>query len=187
MNKKSYDFRNKKATGFTPTPIPTYIGGGANVERKTFDMRKTENGGMGVSSLNKRGFTIIELLVVIAIIAVLSSIIMVVLSGTKEKSRDARRVSDMHEIQSALNLYFTDNNRFPIITSPITITGSDAFSVEMKNAGVISRVPVDPVNTGTSVYSYVSSTSGVDYTISFCMETNNIQKYSQGCGNTINP
>lgn len=133
------------------------------------------------------GFTIIELLVTIAIIAVLSSIIMVVLSGTKEKSRDARRVSDIHEIQNALNLYFTDNNRFPIINPSVDITGSDAFSIEMKNAGVIPIVPVDPINTPPLVYSYVSSTNGVDYTISFCMETNNIQKYPQGCGNTISP
>jgi len=136
---------------------------------------------------SKKGFTIIELMVVIAVIAVLSSIVLVLLGNAKEKSRDARRVSDMREIQNALNLYFTDNNRFPRVTPAVDITGSDAFSTEMEAAGVISEMPTDPVNTGGSVYSYVSSENGAVYTISFCLETDSIQGYSQGCGNTISP
>jgi len=135
----------------------------------------------------KKGFTIIELLVTIAIVAVLSSVILVALSNAKEKSRDARRLSDMNEIQNALNLYFTDNNRFPIVTPAVDITGSDAFSIEIEGAGVISETPTDPVNTGGLVYSYVSSSSGADYTLSFCLETDTVPGHSQGCGNTINP
>jgi len=136
---------------------------------------------------NKRGFTIIELLVVVAVIAVLSSVIMVALSNAKEKSRDARRASDMREIQNALNLYFTDNNRFPVVTTAVDITGSDAFSTALEVAGVISDTPTDPVNAENLVYSYVSSSNGANYTISFCLETDTIQGYSQGCGNTISP
>ena len=57
------------------------------------------------SSANK-GFTLIELLVVIAIIGVLASIVLASLNSARRKSRDARRIVDVKQIQLALELYF---------------------------------------------------------------------------------
>lgn len=54
----------------------------------------------------KKGFTLIELLVVIAIIGVLASVVLASLNTARRKSRDARRVSDIKQIQMALELYF---------------------------------------------------------------------------------
>lgn len=45
-----------------------------------------------------RGFTLVELLAVIAIIGVLSSIVLMGLSGSRAKARDAKRVSDLQNI-----------------------------------------------------------------------------------------
>jgi len=44
--------------------------------------------------------------VVIAIIGVLSSVVLVSLKGVREKSRDARRISDLTQIRTALILYY---------------------------------------------------------------------------------
>jgi len=60
-----------------------------------------------------KGFTLIELLVVIAIIGILSSVVLASLNSAREKSRDARRVSDIKQIQLALELYFDSNGEYP--------------------------------------------------------------------------
>lgn len=59
------------------------------------------------------GFTLIELLVVIAIISLLSSVVLASLNSTRKKARDARRLSDMKQIQTALALYYDVNNNYP--------------------------------------------------------------------------
>jgi len=56
-----------------------------------------------------KGFTLIELLVVIAIIGLLSTLAVVSLNGARSKARDARRVSDLKAVSSALELFRDDN------------------------------------------------------------------------------
>ena len=61
----------------------------------------------------QRGFTLIELLVVIAIIGILSSVILASLGNARAKSRDATRLSNVRQIQNALELYYADNGEYP--------------------------------------------------------------------------
>jgi prepilin-type N-terminal cleavage/methylation domain-containing protein len=61
---------------------------------------------------NKKGFTLIELLVVIAIIGLLSTLAVVALSSARQKSRDSKRVSDMKQVQTAMELMFSANNSY---------------------------------------------------------------------------
>ncbi|OGF27180.1 hypothetical protein A2331_00370 [Candidatus Falkowbacteria bacterium RIFOXYB2_FULL_34_18] len=63
--------------------------------------------------MNKKGFTLIELLVVIAIIGLLSTLAVVSLNNARLKSRDARRLADVKQMQTALELFFTDCNAYP--------------------------------------------------------------------------
>jgi prepilin-type N-terminal cleavage/methylation domain-containing protein len=64
---------------------------------------------------HKRGFTLIELLVVISIIGLLATIVLVSLGSARGKARDVRRLSDMRQIQMALEMYYgANNNQYPV-------------------------------------------------------------------------
>jgi prepilin-type N-terminal cleavage/methylation domain-containing protein len=62
----------------------------------------------------KTGFTLIELMVVIAIIGILSTIVTASLTTAKQKSRDAKRIADVKNIQLALEQYYNDNLNYPV-------------------------------------------------------------------------
>lgn len=107
-----------------------------------------------------RGFTLIELLVAIAIIGILSSILMVNLSGFRERTRDTTRKKDLRTIQTALELYRADTSSYP---ASLPSCGTD-----ISNGGVayLKKLPCDPV-TG-SKYNYTTPGSG--YEIYACLE-----------------
>lgn len=92
-----------------------------------------------------RGFTLIELLVVIAIIGILSSVVLASLNSARQKSRDARRVSDIKQMQLALELYFDANGGYPASTTPLAPT-------------YIAAIPTDPQT--QAAYSYAALGSG---------------------------
>ena len=131
------------------------------------------------------GFTILELLISVAIIAMLSAITMTLLSGVKEKNRDAKRMQDIHQLQNALSLYYANHSQFPIAATAINITGTDTFSEELEADGVIPAVQTDPLYPAQA-YVYESS-AGSTFTITFCLETDTIEGYSVGCNNTVTP
>jgi prepilin-type N-terminal cleavage/methylation domain-containing protein len=103
------------------------------------------------------GFTLIELMVVIAIIALLATIITASLGSSRQKGRDARRVSDIKTIQLALENYYNDNLMFP--------KNIYATSGTPPNNGLapnyLSVVPTDPSSSVTPTTCASSpSTSG---------------------------
>lgn len=108
----------------------------------------------------RSGFTLIELLVVISIIGLLSSIVVASLDAARGRARDAQRLSDMRQIETALELFFNDNGHYPDITTNV---GTCNYKVGCK-IGVgdqiddllspyISSVPQDPLHDG-NVYFY---------------------------------
>jgi prepilin-type N-terminal cleavage/methylation domain-containing protein len=66
-----------------------------------------------MTRINQRGFTLIELLVVVAIIGLLVSVIAVGFGNARLKSRDAKRLSDMSQFKSGLDLYYTSHGGYP--------------------------------------------------------------------------
>lgn len=104
-----------------------------------------------------KGFTLIELLVVIAIIGILASIVIVGLDGARKRGRDARRISDLKAMQSALEMYYDKNNQYPTAIDYRTFyTGTsrtDAWDPTISSSFAqnlspyLTTMPKDPVNT----------------------------------------
>ena len=65
------------------------------------------------SEQQNRGFTLIELLVTIAIIGILSAVVLTSMGGARNIANDGRRISDIKNIQLALELYYDVNSEYP--------------------------------------------------------------------------
>lgn len=63
---------------------------------------------------SKKGFTLIELLIVIVIIGILATVVIGIVGvNGQRKARDTKKKADIHEIQTALENYFTDKDQYP--------------------------------------------------------------------------
>lgn len=114
---------------------------------------------------SKLGFTLIELLVVVAIIGLLTSIISVSLNLSRVKARDARRVHDLKQIKSGMDLFFANGSGYPDTPVWNAAVGLPLLCSTTE----IMRVPQDPL-APTYVYTYTASGTS-----------------AAGCGVTVKP
>jgi len=61
----------------------------------------------------KKSFTLIELLVVIAIIGIIATFITVSVRSAQSRARDAKRVSDLETLNTAIQMYYRATGHFP--------------------------------------------------------------------------
>lgn len=63
----------------------------------------------------KNGFTLIEVIIAVSVLAVLVAFILSTLNpfAQFQKSRDARRKSDLSQVQKALEQYYQDHQQYP--------------------------------------------------------------------------
>jgi prepilin-type N-terminal cleavage/methylation domain-containing protein len=99
----------------------------------------------------KKGFTLIELLVVVAILGLLATIVAVSLTSARARARDARRVSDVRQIELALELYYAAHLQYPNATGTASI--ADLATEGFLN---MSAFPTDP--TSGNPYCYAVGT-----------------------------
>jgi len=116
---------------------------------------------------NYYGFTLIELLVVISVIAILSTLTVVYLETARMSARDARRVSDVKQIQLALKMYYNDLGIYPTTVTPNS-------SIANGGTNYLLRVPSNPTPRGDNGcndqdYQYTQLESGQGYNLSFCL------------------
>lgn len=133
-----------------------------------------------MKKLNKKGFTLIELLVVIAIIGLLSTLAVVSLNSARTKARDARRQSDMKQISTAMELYYSENETYPTnnaagctaaaadqiagadaVGALETMCGGPGYSITDGTATFLAVIPADP---GSNNYQYEGDTT------TYCMQ-----------------
>ncbi|MDD4332803.1 MAG: type II secretion system protein [Patescibacteria group bacterium] len=113
---------------------------------------------------NKKGFTLIELLVVIAILGLLATLALVSLGSARGKARDVRRLSDIKQMQTALEMYYTASSTYPIdLTDTLFLT-------------YMKQVPQDPSPSSCTgaennyTYAQTGTPAGSSYTIQYCLE-----------------
>ena len=66
-----------------------------------------------MSKAYKKGFTLIELLIVMAIIAILVTVFLAGFMASQRRSRDLNRKSDIKQIANALEIFYSDYERYP--------------------------------------------------------------------------
>jgi prepilin-type N-terminal cleavage/methylation domain-containing protein len=93
------------------------------------------------------GFTLVELLVVIAILGILATIGLETFASSQARGRDAERKSDLKQISSSLELFYSDYGKYPL-----------------SNNGAIEGCRYNPVN-GSGINCVWGSTSSTgDFT-----------------------
>lgn len=118
------------------------------------------------------GFTLVELLVVVAIIGLLLSIISIGYTTQRRSARDARRISDLKQVKSGMDVFFQDASGYPDESEWVAGTTLNCSSNN------ILLIPNDP---GFPVYDYTYAVTGGSltgcgitvwrgYTMTFYME-----------------
>jgi len=116
----------------------------------------------------KSAFTLVELIIVLGIIAVISVIAFLLVTKWLTKSKDARRSSDVHTIQKALDVGMVDIGYYPKPENSTTISYSDSTywnipteiwdqwifgTGTLRKLGNVNKIPTDPLSKKEYTYS----------------------------------
>ncbi len=117
----------------------------------------------------QKGFTLVELLIVVGIIGVLATLLMANFIGVRQRARDAQRKSDLRQLQSALEIYRSDQGTYKAAAG--TTLGACLSSLQAGSPAVtyMSKIPCDPGGSYNSG-SYFYSSTGSTYTLGACLE-----------------
>ncbi|MBU1970567.1 prepilin-type N-terminal cleavage/methylation domain-containing protein [Patescibacteria group bacterium] len=121
-----------------------------------------------------KGFTLVELLVVIAIIAILAAALFLVINPANlmEKSRDARRISELTEVNKALAAALADGKLTPptlavatrsSCTGTFVVTGAGwvgGWAAGGTMGDFMTVLPRDPRNVAPLCYEFAWNASG---------------------------
>lgn len=95
----------------------------------------------------QNGFTLIELLVVIAIIGLISSILTVSFSVARMRGRDARRMADIRQMNSAIQMYIQENDHAPYVgtynCNPKNADDNECYSISATEPSKWMQLQVD--------------------------------------------
>jgi len=116
--------------------------------------------------LNK-GFTLLEILIVVSLIISLTSIIVFKINPVKynQKSRDTLRMSNIAEIERAINEYFLDTGKYPGEVNTLYVSSTPNWIPIPNMNKYISKIPMDP---GNNFYYYTQN--GHTYEVNSSLE-----------------
>lgn len=86
-------------------------------------------------SQNERGFTIVELLIVVVVIAILAAITIVSYNGITNRANQSAAKSTAATAQKKVELYQSENGRYPIAASELSSDQSDSWYLASSSFG----------------------------------------------------
>lgn len=124
-----------------------------------------------MTTRSTKGFTLIELIVVISILAILAGAMIPRVTNHLAETRDARRLSDVKGVQSAIEQFYVDKQRYPAAKANSSYGGWDVsndgdFIPELVQYGYLPEPPRDPNNDTAYYYSYYLYDKGTSGCIS---------------------
>lgn len=135
-----------------------------------------------------KGFTLIEIITAIGVLTILASVILAAVNPIEQfrKAQDAKRKSDLAQIQRVLEAYYQDFGRYPAHTegglNPYTINtgqgieaGDERFAIQWGTrwSPYIDILPVDPSSSKFYVYVSEESNGNQSYRIYASMDRGN--------------
>ncbi len=133
----------------------------------------------GFASLcGRSGFTLVELLVVIAIIAILAAVVVLIINPLEltRRGRDAARLSDLANLQNAINVAVQESTGSGAVAVLCKSTGTypcegDSFvgtrvsdgsgwvktDLSAQKSVSVPTLPIDPINSAAMHYKYCAS------------------------------
>jgi general secretion pathway protein G len=105
------------------------------------------------------GFTLLELVIAMAIMAVLAVGLWSNFSTSIVKGRDSRRKQDMENISRAIELYYQDNNAYPLEADFNVLWGQPFVNATDNTVIYMAKVPQDP-SSPSRTYCYESDGNG---------------------------
>lgn len=119
------------------------------------------------------GFTLVEILVAATIIALLSTIGITGFQAVTRSGRDALRKADLEQVRSALEIYKSENNSYPVPT------GSNPSGLV---PDYLNKLPTDP-KSPTYRY-YYTRTGNLSYELCTHLENGSTSSDSTKCGDS---
>lgn len=113
---------------------------------------------------SRLGFTLLEILVVIAFVGLVSTGGYFGAKQQIKKVHDAKRKTDVHELQVALEAYFTDNQLYP---TSLPVQGFPLTSPDGQTT-YLFKMPADPLTRDPYLYTYWATPAAAPATYIIC-------------------
>ncbi|WP_432546178.1 type II secretion system protein [Kineococcus sp. SYSU DK004] len=134
-----------------------------------------------------QGFTLIELLVVMIIIGILAAIAIPVFLNQRNKAYDTQAKSDLRSLQTEVETYYTDNQKYPtaIVVGNAPATPA-ADTVYIKKSGNTGTPVIQASNTAGAEAYCISSQAQSGQIWKITSATSGVNKASAQCASASN-
>ena len=100
-----------------------------------------------VRSRNEKGFTLLEMMIVVVIVGILATLAEPTFQGAVLRAKEAVLKQNLFTLRDAIDQYRADRGQYP------------PSLAELKGAGYVKRMPVDPFTTSDTAWQEIADQS----------------------------